>query len=648
MAVLDFSSAGALPDENEAGVNGGRILDFETGLPMAVQPKAEESDLPMQAATQETVEPNRPGSAIIEPLLAIGGAAAGTVAGGVLGGLQTLNPLAEEGAGLKTLNDVSSFMSIPPETKQGKESLNTVMGAIDKVVDLARIPISGLAGIIELATGQGLEAANNVAKQIKENGFSQTFSDSVFNETESPTWGTVARVVAETPLALLTIANPARGAIKEGGAPAINAQRASEIDAVLAAGKKSNVDVLTSDIFPPQTPMTRLKQQFAERIPYAGTSGRRGAQQQQRIEAVNSIDLATPAVKPSDIYNSLASSADKAKKAAGKRIGAVSDSMSELGEVPMINTKLKLTEALESLTRKGKIKDSGLIKELQDLSGTVDDAGISFNSVREFRTDLRSIMDKSGIDGKPLMRTTDGALMDKVYAGVTQDLNTFVKANVDDFSFTKYRRGDLIYRNESKNLTKSRLKTVLNKGDVKPELVNNLLFSSSPSEVALLHKSLDTTGRANARMALMRQALDKSTKGGEISPQVFTTQLDKLSKNFNVFYKGEAKRELDGIKRLLEATRRAGEAGVVTPTGQALQAPAMVALFGAALFGEVRAIGAIGLGGTIGLSAKIYESSGVRNALIKLGKTNKGGKIEADIVRSMPLLLQEANKDNEE
>jgi hypothetical protein len=59
MAVLDFSSAGALPDENEASVNGGRILDFETGLPMAVQPKAEEPEFieePQEVIEQTQIE----------------------------------------------------------------------------------------------------------------------------------------------------------------------------------------------------------------------------------------------------------------------------------------------------------------------------------------------------------------------------------------------------------------------------------------------------------------------------------------------------------------------------------------------------------------------------------------------------------------
>jgi hypothetical protein len=57
MAVLDFSSTAALPDENEGGVYGGRILDFKTGLPMPVQPKVEDPPVidELQQATEQPV-----------------------------------------------------------------------------------------------------------------------------------------------------------------------------------------------------------------------------------------------------------------------------------------------------------------------------------------------------------------------------------------------------------------------------------------------------------------------------------------------------------------------------------------------------------------------------------------------------------------
>jgi hypothetical protein len=47
---------------------------------------------------------------------------------------------------------------------------------------------------------------------------------------------------------------------------------------------------------------------------------------------------------------------------------------------------------------------------------------------------------------------------------------------------------------------------------------------------------------------------------------------------------------------------------------------------------------------TIGLAARIYESAGVRNMLIQLGKAPKRSTLAADLKKSIPLVLAEANR----
>ena len=227
---------------------------------------------------------------------------------------------------------------------------------------------------------------------------------------------------------------------------------------------------------------------------------------------------------------------------------------------------------------------------------------------------------------------------------MTKDLDSFVLGNADQRSLARYKQADKIYAEEATKLTKSRLKTILDKGDVNPELVNNLLFSSSPSQVELLFKNLDASGRQNARLSLMRRALDKSTRKGEISPELFVSELGRLNKNFKTFFRGESRAELEGLKRLLETTGRAGESAVVGPTGQALQLPATTALGVAAATGNAQAIGTLLAAGTIGAAARVYESAGVRNMLIRLGKAPKRSTLEADLKNSIPILLKEANQ----
>lgn len=53
-----------------------------------------------------------------------------------------------------------------------------------------------------------------------------------------------------------------------------------------------------------------------------------------------------------------------------------------------------------------------------------------------------------------------------------------------------------IYADEASKLQNTRLKNVLMKGDLTPEVVNNMLFSKNKSEVQNLYNSVGQVGRA--------------------------------------------------------------------------------------------------------------------------------------------------------
>ena len=523
-------------------------------------------------------------------------------------------------------------------------------------------PIAGLAGIGALLPGgrtpteaieatrealtfqprteagkAGLQAVGEVLQPVGEaiQATEKVLGDVGF-EIAGPVGGAIGATI---PTAILTAFGIRR---KAGGAPDITPQRAKEIQQVIASSERQGIDVLTTDIFQPQSIFSRLSSQFAERVPLLGTGGKRAKQQSQRVNALEELEQSTPRVEAGDIITSLNESANKTRVAAGGRINAVSEAMDQIGDVPTSNAVNSIDAATAKLTRPGKLQNQVLIDELDNLKQTLGEAPQSFSSLREFRTDARAIAEKVDPAGRSQLRSSDKALMDQVIKGLTKDLDDFVLNNSDARNLTRYKKADQLYAQEAAKLTKSRLKSVLDKGDVKPELVNNLLFSSSPSEVKLLFKNLDTSGRQNARMSLMRRALDDATKGGEISTARFVSQLGKLEKNFDVFFRGEAKTEINGLKRLLETTKRAEQAGVVTPTGQTAQISAATALAAGAGIGDPRAIATLFLASTIGLTAKAYESAGVRNMLIRLGKSPKRSTLEADLIRLAPLAFEKA------
>jgi len=75
-----------------------------------------------------------------------------------------------------------------------------------------------------------------------------------------------------------------------------------------------------------------------------------------------------------------------------------------------------------------------------------------------------------------------------------------------------------------------------------------------------------------------------------------------------------------------------------------LQIPATTAAIGGAALGDATALATIGIASAIGTYARAYESTGVRNMLIRLGKAKKRSTLEADLKKSIPLLLEQAGR----
>lgn len=591
--------------------------------------------------------PDFPGSRVLEPIRAIAGGLVNQSRAGIEGIVSgvaeqftapfTDSPARSLDVAVEQIRDVQT-RAFQPKTKSGREGLKNVGEFVQTAIDVFNFPISGIGGLIELVTGQGLDQAVSTVESVQKKGVGETLGERVFEETGSPITATAGELLPELV--------GSKFAVKpriSSGKPRIDPAKAKDIDEILKAGKDRGVDVLTQDIFQPEGIFTRLTQQFAERIPVIGTGGKRAKQQAQRIKALEDLDLALPSVNSEAIFESLKKSASRRKRAAGNRLG---DFVTKLdnGIIPVNNTVIKIDKAIARLTRTGKLQDKALLKDLKTLKTTVTDAGSNFGLLREFRTDTRNIADKVDIAGRSQLRSSDKAMMDNIVKGITQDLDVYVFQNLGKIELGRYKQADNIYRQEATTLTKSGIKNVLDKGDVKPELINNLLFSSAPSEINLLFKNLNTQGREHARVALYRRALDNAGKGGELSPVKFVSELNKLKTNFNVFFRDGGKAELEGLKRLLTVTKRASESSVVTATGQTLQIPLAAGVVAGAVTGVPGSLTTLLLAGTVGLGSSIFNSSGVRNMLIKLGKSKRTGSLELSLLKSIPIALQEAQK----
>lgn len=155
---------------------------------------------------QATPQPN-PDDYWTQPLRAVGSGIASTVAGG-LGGIVT-EAVGGDGAQFVKSAQKQAYTPTSPEGQKGMMVLGDI---VEKGIDLARIPISGLAGIIQtaesLATGpwnkQGFEAAiargGDTVGAVREEGLGPTRGRQIIEEGGSPVAATIAHILPEAAL----------------------------------------------------------------------------------------------------------------------------------------------------------------------------------------------------------------------------------------------------------------------------------------------------------------------------------------------------------------------------------------------------------------------------------------------------------------
>lgn len=150
--------------------------------------------------------------AVWEPIKAIAGGMVGQIGSGYAGLFKLATGQGVDAAA-ETVRDVQEDVAeaVAPETVIGRDSLQTVSDIVQLGVDAARVPISGLGGIVELLSGQSLDQAAKTVDDINTNGVSQTAGDRVLEETGSPLFATVASMTPE----LVATAIPVIGKMKK-------------------------------------------------------------------------------------------------------------------------------------------------------------------------------------------------------------------------------------------------------------------------------------------------------------------------------------------------------------------------------------------------------------------------------------------------
>jgi len=421
----------------------------------------------------------------------------------------------------------------------------------------------------------------------------------------------------------------AAGAVYRG----IRGSISPEAQQAIQFANSADVPLHTTDVLQPNSRVGRMAQTTAENIPFAGTSSMRAGQQEARSQLVNEYASRFGEYDPSIVIGSLKSKTAGIKQAAGNRLEQVQNAMTGVNIQPA-RAMQQIDDEISSLQKLGKVADSDTISKLQAYRDELAGGNVDLQQLSNLRSQFRQ--DVKG--ERVVMPNRSDAAIQRVYRAMTGDIDSSIGQNLGNDILRRYKQANAVYADEASKLQNTRLKNVLMKGDLTPEVVNNMLFSKNKSEVQNLYNSVGQIGRAQMRNGIIGKAMEKS--GG--SPDQFLRQVNLMSNQTGIAFKGSDAAYLKGMKNYLESTKRAGQAGVTTPTGQQT-IPFIMGI------GTVTNPALIGVGGGYGLLARMYESEPARNAMLRLANTPRGStafeKALSDVERVVNSFAQGAKSE---
>ena len=179
------------PTQQEVGLD---VVD--TGIP---------SDRALPLGGIPPVEPTL-GQEVIGGLETAGAIVTGAVAEPIAGlvGLIT-SPFVGVEQATKNIEAVRDAITLDIRTDVGKRNIKVVGDLVEKGVDLANIPLSGLVGIGEILAGQGIEQAAKSVERVQEEGVSTVLGERVLEETGSPALAAIAHSLPTAALEALGV-----------------------------------------------------------------------------------------------------------------------------------------------------------------------------------------------------------------------------------------------------------------------------------------------------------------------------------------------------------------------------------------------------------------------------------------------------------
>jgi len=591
----------------------GKIARFD--VPEGTTPEQAQAQIEQFVASQETpfqpIEEPTFGQEVVGLAEAAGAVATGAIAepiAGVAGIAQAINPFAEPGAGGRAVEATREALTFEPSTEEGRANIQSLAKTLQPITDI-------------------LQSAEKASGDI---GF----------YIAGPIGGAIGAAIPTALSEALGI-GAAKGAAAVGRKAKAAAGDLPDVPeiAIVETGEAAGVPILTTDVLPPKTAAGKFTQQTLEKFGPFGTGTIRAKQQAARENVVEEIakefDVELDSPFAEDIVKSLKKNNLRVLSEASEQRNKAIDALVPFGDVPTNKTVAAIDEQLAKQASLGEKANTALVDNLNAIKNSI--AG-DFSHLRDIRTE---VIDDLKALGRSEDRRAEGSLQ-QVKSAIDKDMIAFARIN-DKQAAADWLRSNRKFANELQKTKRTELKRILDGGDATPEKVLTILKGGKSSELKRLNSSLTPKGRSAARASIIQNALDQSGFfRDQINPDRFTTAINKTNtkRAIDAFFSPQDKKALDGLTKVLDATRRAQQAQALPSTGVQTIPAAALATTTAGLVTD--ALTTLGTVATVSGLARIFESAKVRNILLKISNTPPGTKQQERLMESLGLALTSA------
>lgn len=396
--------------------------------------------------------------------------------------------------------------------------------------------------------------------------------------------------------------------------------------------------VTTQDAVPEaHTPFRMILLKMVERLPLTGTGGLRVAQREQRVEVLRNLadryrlnpNTNYGATVLRDINANAGNQLDAARTAIDTGVDAMADQ-----PVILRDFRLRIRDIIETEQGYGEMAHQGVIDLLNKTRNAVwqggqkQDFGRGFGVVNDWLERLYAESANASPGAK--------ILLDDAADALRRDLQRTAQESGTEAA-EGWLRGTRQLETLVSGAERRTLRGLIEAGNVDQQVMRKVLKSGSPGDMQLLARNLSDDGIHEAQQMILRNAMRvggwRRTAAAEanVDPAKVLRFLEgeNVEKQLQTFFPDTARAELNGMMEYLRTTAAASQIG---------KGVGMAAAGGMGQM-SANAMNIVTLG-AVGALGHAYQSSAVRNLLLRLEHIKSDPRMKDAIMQEItPLLM---------